>query len=142
MAINKSIYLICRKHFNAAHRLHNPNYSPEKNLEIFGLCNSKNGHGHNYILEVYIKGEVEPETGFVMNLVELKSIVEKEIILECDHKHLNHDVEWLKDINPTAENLAVAFWERLVNQFHKEVKLHKIRLYETENNIVEYKGGE
>jgi 6-pyruvoyltetrahydropterin/6-carboxytetrahydropterin synthase len=137
----QNVYLICRRHFNAAHRLHNPNFSDEKNIQVFGPCNNKMGHGHNYIIEVSIKGQIDPETGFVMNLVDLKGIVEKEIVQECDHKHLNHDVEWLTDVIPTAENLAVAFWDRLKDKFQGGVELHKIRLFETENNIVEYKGG-
>lgn len=137
----KEVYLICRKHFNAAHRLHNPQFSKKKNEEIFGPCNNKHGHGHNYILEVIIRGEIDPDTGFVMNLVDFKAIVEKEIIQECDHKHLNHDVSWLKNINPTAENLATAFWNRLEDKFKNGVTLYKLRLFETENNIVEYKGG-
>lgn len=136
---SKEVYLICRKHFNAAHRLHNPDFSESKNLEIFGLCNNKNGHGHNYIIEVCIKGPINPETGFVMNLVDLKSIVETEIIHECDHKHLNHDVDWLTNVIPTAENLVVAFWNRLKLKI-TDAKLYKIKLYETENNIVEYRG--
>lgn len=136
---SNQIYLICRKHFNAAHRLHNPNFSKSKNTQVFGSCNNKYGHGHNYIIEVFIKGSIDPDTGFVMNLADLKSIVEIEIIQECDHKHLNYDVEWLKNIIPTAENLTVAFWNRLKNKI-KGAKLYKIRLFETENNIVEYKG--
>lgn len=140
--MTNNIYIICRKHFNAAHRLHNKNFSKKKNLEVFGPCNNKHGHGHNYIIEVYISGEVDPDTGFVMNLVTLKRIVEKEIIEECDHKNLNYDVAWLKTINPTAENLAIAFWDRLKDKLEKGVKLYKIRLLETENNIVEYKGGD
>lgn len=132
------VYLICRKHFNAAHRLHNPKLSKKKNLEIFGQCNNKNGHGHNYIIEVFIKGGVNPKTGFVMNLSDLKLIIEKEIIQECDHKNLNCDVKWLKNIIPTAENLVIAFWDRLKKILLK--KLYKIRLFETENNIVEYMG--
>lgn len=136
----KKVYLICRKHFNAAHRLHNPQFSDQKNVEVFGLCNNRNGHGHNYVIEVFICGAADPETGFVMNLIELKSIVEELIILECDHKHLNHDVSWLKGINPTSENLVLAFWGRLKDKFNNGVELYKIRLYETENNIVEYKG--
>ncbi len=131
--------LICRMHFNAAHRLHNPQLSDQENIKIFGVCNNKNGHGHNYIIEVYVSGPIDEVTGYVINITDLKHIIKSLIIDECDHKHLNLDVEWLKDINPTSENLVVAFWKRLVDQIPK-AKLNKIRLYETENNIVEYSG--
>ena len=126
-------------HFDAAHRLHNSALSDEKNRELYGGCNNEHGHGHNYILEIYLKGAIHPKTGYLMDLSKLKDIVDKEIVQECDHKHLNLDVPWLEGINPTAENLVVAFWKRLKNKID-EGKLYKLRLYETERNIVEYMG--
>jgi 6-pyruvoyltetrahydropterin/6-carboxytetrahydropterin synthase len=135
----RSVYLICKSFFNAAHRLHNPHLSPQENKAIYGPCNNENGHGHNYILEVHIKGETNPLTGFLMDLAVLKAVVDREIIQFCDHKHLNYDVPWLEGIIPTSENLAFAFWDRLVDKIPTG-KLCTIRLYETEKNIVEYKG--
>lgn len=134
------IVFVTRKlHFNAAHRLFNPTFSNEKNDDIFGKCNNANGHGHNYEIEVTVSGQIDPETGYVIDLKVLKEIVDRLIVEECDHKHLNFDVPWLQGINPTAENLVVAFWNRLAGHF-KQGKLHVIRLYETERNYVEYFG--
>lgn len=135
--VTGTLCLICRMHFNAAHRLYNRRFSVKKNKEIFGKCENKHGHGHNYVLEVFVRGVPDPETGFIINLTELKAIIDKEIIQECDHKHLNFDVKWLKNINPTTENLVLAFWDRLKNKI-KKGELYKIRLFETENNIAEY----
>lgn len=134
-----TIYVTRKMHFNAAHRLHNPKLTDSENLEIYGPCNNKNGHGHNYELEVTVCGTPNDTTGYLVDLKELKSIIEKQIVNECDHKHLNYDVKWLEGINPTAENLAVAFWDRLVNEI-KNGKLYALKLYETERNIVEYRG--
>lgn len=136
---NKIVIICCKMHFNAAHRLHNPQFSDEKNRKIFGPCNNQHGHGHNYTIEVCVKGPIDESTGYVIDLRKLKSIVEEEIIQYCDHKHLNYDVPWLKDVIPTAENLVTVFWERLEDKFF-ESKLYKIRLEETERNIAEYFG--
>lgn len=138
--MTQPVVFVTRKlHFNAAHRLFNPSFSNEKNDEIFGKCNNANGHGHNYEIEVTISGQIDPETGYVIDLKILKDIVDRLIVEECDHRHLNFDVPWLQGINPTAENLVVAFWNRLAGSF-KQGKLHVIRLYETERNYVEYFG--
>lgn len=136
---SRLVYLICKMHFDAAHRLHNPHLSEEENQEIYGPCNNPNGHGHNYILEVCIKGNTAPKTGFLMDLGKLKSIINHEIIQYCDHKNLNCDVPWLKNVIPTAENLAIMFWDRLADKI-REGRLYKIRLHETATNIVEYMG--
>ncbi|MBA2369152.1 MAG: 6-carboxytetrahydropterin synthase [Candidatus Protochlamydia sp.] len=136
-SLSGDLCIICRMHFNAAHRLYNPKFSNEKNFAIFGKCNNENGHGHNYVIEIYVKGSIDPETGFIINLSDLKAIIDKEIIQECDHKNLNLDVTWLKNVIPTTENLVIAFWKRIKNKISKG-KLYKIRLYETENNIAEY----
>ncbi len=133
------IYITRKLEFCASHRLFNPEYSDEKNAQIFGLCNNPNGHGHNYVMEVTVRGEVHPETGMVLDLKELKKLVNEEIILKVDHKNLNVDVPFLKDIIPTAENLAIHFWEVLESKLGNG-QLHEIKLYESERNFVIYRG--
>lgn len=134
-----TVYLTRRSTFSAAHRLHSPGLSDEENLEIFGKCANPNGHGHNYILEVTVRGEIDPRTGMVMNLAELKRTVEEAIIRPMDHKNLNEDVGVLQKINPTAENLAVVFWKLLEDRLAPGL-LVEVRLHETENNIATYRG--
>ena len=132
---------ITRKHeFCASHRLFNPSFSDEKNEATFGLCNNPNGHGHNYVLEVTLSGEVCDDTGMVFDLKELKKLTKQEIIDKVDHKNLNIDVDFLNDIIPTAENLAIRFWERLEPKITKG-SLYEIKLYESERNFVVYRGG-
>lgn len=133
------IYVTRREVFSAAHRLHNENISDEENVEIYDKCNSINGHGHNYVLEVVVSGEIDDKTGYVIDLKILKKIIKENIIVKVDHRHLNFDVDFLKGINPTTENVAVAFWNVLVDKIPNG-KLHSIKLYETENNYVEYRG--
>ncbi len=133
------IYITRKLEFCASHRLFNPEYSDEKNAEIFGLCSNPNGHGHNYVMEVTVRGEVHPETGMVLDLKTLKKLVNEEIILKVDHKNLNVDVPFLKDIIPTAENLAIQFWEVLESRLESG-QLHEIKLYESERNFVIYRG--
>ena len=134
------IVSICRKaHFNAAHRLHNPEWSEEKNDEIFGKCNNPNFHGHNYQLEVWLKGEIDSETGYLMDLKKLKNIIKEEVINPFDHKNLNLDTEEFKKLNPTAEHIAFVIWHKIKKKLPLNLEL-KIKLYETERNIVEYSG--
>ena len=133
------VYATRRVHFNAAHRLHNPEKSDSWNSETYGKCNSKNWHGHNYLLEVTVAGTPNPDTGYVIDLGDLKTIVEERIIEKCDHANLNLDVDFLNGILPSSENLAVAFWNEL-NQVLPRGLLHSVRLYETERNFVEYRG--
>lgn len=133
------VYLTRRATFSASHRLHNPLKSEQWNEEVFGICNNKNGHGHNYFIEVVVVGSVEYVSGMVMNLRDLKHVIEQEIIAECDHKHLNLDVPWLSGVNPTAENLAIAFWHRLEHEV-APARLHCVRLLESADNHVEYFG--
>jgi 6-pyruvoyltetrahydropterin/6-carboxytetrahydropterin synthase len=128
-----------RESFSASHRLYNPELSDARNVELFDKCANPNGHGHNYILEVTVAGEPKKETGYVIDIKKLKEIVRKEIIAKVDHKHLNYDVEFLKGIIPTSENIARVFWDVLRDKIG-DAKLYSIRLQETENNIVEYKG--
>jgi len=131
---------VCRKaHFNAAHRLYNSSWSFEKNQEIFGKCNNPNFHGHNYNLEVWVKGEIDPETGYVIDLKILKSIIESEIEDRFDHKNLNEDTIEFKDLIPTAENITVVIWKLIKAKLNPNFDL-KIRLYETERNVVEFEG--
>ncbi len=133
------IYVTRREVFSASHRLHNPNLSEEENEEIFGKCNNPNGHGHNYTLEVVIAGEIDEKTGYVIDLKQLKTIIIENIVKKVDHKHLNFDVDFMKGINPTTENFAVKIWDNLVDKIPSG-KLYLIRLRETENNFIEYKG--
>lgn len=133
------IYVTRREVFSASHRLHNENWTDEKNKEIFGKCNNLHGHGHNYVMEVTVTGEIDPETGYVIDTKLLKWIIRKYIIEKVDHKHLNLDVDFFKGIIPTAENIAVAFWEQIFDKIPNG-KLFSIKIYETENNYFEYKG--
>ena len=133
------MYVTRREVFSSAHRLHNENLSEEENKQIFGKCNNPNGHGHNYVLEVVVGGDIDPKTGYVVDLKKLKEIIREHVIKKLDHKHLNFDVEFMKGINPTAENIAIAIWKQLEDKIPSG-KLHSVKLYETENNYVEYKG--
>lgn len=132
-------YVTRKETFSASHRLYNPAFSDAKNAEMFDKCSNPNGHGHNYILEVTVAGELNKDSGYVVDLKDLKQIIRKEVIEKVDHKHLNHDVDFLKGVIPTAENIAKAFWDILQNKIHAG-KLYSIRVRETENNSVEYKG--
>ena len=133
------IYITRRLEFCASHRLYNPNFSDKKNTETFGLCNNPNGHGHNYVLEVTVKGEVNPETGMVLDLKVLKKIINEGIINKVDHKNLNVDVEFLKGVIPTAENLAIHFWNIIEPKIENGI-LHEVKLFESERNFVVYQG--
>ena len=133
------IFITRKIEFSAGHRLFNPDFSDEKNEATFGLCNNPNGHGHNYVLEVTLSGEVCDDTGMVFDLKELKKLTQREIIDKVDHKNLNVDVDYLEGIIPTAENLAIKFWEILEPKIEKG-RLHEIKLYESERNYVVYRG--
>lgn len=133
------VYVTRRATFSASHRLYNPDLSEAENVAIYDKCSNKNGHGHNYVVEVTVAGEPRKETGYVIDLKKLKEIVGREIIEQVDHKHLNADVDFMQGIIPTAENIAKAFW-KVLNPKITEGKLYAIRLHETENNLVEYRG--
>lgn len=124
-------------HFNAAHRLYNSKWSEEKNKEIFGICTNPNYHGHNYEVVVKVIGEVDPETGFVINLFDLKNLIEKEIEDRFDHKNLNMDCPEFKDLLPTAENVCYVIWTLLRSKLDDKYQI-LVRLYETQRNFVEY----
>ena len=133
------VYITRRETFAAAHRLFKPGLSDEENLELFGKCSNPNWHGHNYTLEVIVAGEVDTDTGFVMDLKELKEIVKKNVISKVDHKNLNLDTDFMKGKIPTSENIVIAIWNELKDKITKG-KLYSVKLYETENNYFEYKG--
>jgi len=133
------LYVTRRAHFSAAHRLFNPTFSNQQNEAVFDKCNNPMGHGHNYELEVTVKGLPDPQTGYVIDLKVLAAIIDREIIDRVDHRHLNHDVDILRGIIPTAENLVVSFWSVLETHIPGGT-LHAIRLYESANNFVDYYG--
>jgi 6-pyruvoyltetrahydropterin/6-carboxytetrahydropterin synthase len=126
-----------KAHFNAAHRLHNPGWSDEQNKKMFGLCNNQYYHGHNYDLEVKIVGEIDPQTGYLIDLKYLKDIIKEEIEDRFDHKNLNLECPEFKDLNPTAENICVVIWHILRAKMESKYDI-VVRLYETPRNYVEY----
>ncbi|TVR18309.1 MAG: 6-carboxytetrahydropterin synthase [Balneolaceae bacterium] len=136
------IYVTRKTHFNAAHRLHNPNKSDEWNKQAFGKCNNQHWHGHNYVLEVTVAGQPDQETGYVIDLGKLKSIIKEKILDPCDHKNLNLEVPFLNNIIPTSENLVKAFFDELRSEIEEAAsensKLYSVKLFETERNIAEY----
>lgn len=135
------IYLTRVEHFNAAHKLYNPSWSDEQNREVFGKCANENWHGHNYEMHVTVKGEPNPETGFVYNAKTLGDLVKDVIIEKVDHRNLNMDVDFMKGKFTSAENLCIAIWNELKPHLIKDnVSLHSIKLWETSKIYVEYKG--
>jgi 6-pyruvoyltetrahydropterin/6-carboxytetrahydropterin synthase len=128
-----------RLRFNAAHRVHNPALSDAENARLFAKCNNPNWHGHNYELEVGVRGPIDPVTGYVIDLGTVREVVEREVIDQIDHRNLNLDVPWLTGVNPTTENLVVHFWARIASAI-APAQLVTLRLRETENNYVEYSG--
>lgn len=134
------IYLTRIEHFNAAHKLYNPDWSREKNEEIFGKCANENWHGHNYELFVTVKGEVNNDTGFLIDAKKLSSLIKENILDKLDHKNLNIEVEFLQNKMCTTENLAKGIWEQLFSLLPEGVTLHCIKLYETQRIYVEYFG--
>lgn len=135
------IYLTRVENFNAAHKLSNPAWSKEKNEEVFGKCANENWHGHNYELHVTIKGNPDPETGFVFNAKTLGVIIRDAVIEKIDHRNLNMDVDFMAGKFTSAENLSIAIWDQLAKHLPVDVQLHCIKLYETPRIYVEYYGG-
>ncbi len=133
------IYVSRREVFSASHRLHNPALNDEENRALFGKCNSPNGHGHNYTLIITVGGEIDPVSGYLIDLKKLKDIVKENVIDKVDHKNLNMDVDFLKGVITTTENLAVAFWKILADKIPSG-RLYSVKIAETENNFFEYKG--
>ncbi|HEX7753790.1 MAG TPA: 6-carboxytetrahydropterin synthase [Niabella sp.] len=134
------VYLTRIEHFNAAHKLFNPKWSEEKNEQVFGKCANKNWHGHNYELYITVKGQPDPETGFVYDVKKLSGIVRQYIIEKLDHRNLNEDVDFMKDKLCSTENLAIGIWNELTPHLPPQVLLHCIKLYETPRIYVEYFG--
>jgi len=135
------IFVTRREIFSSSHRIYNPDFSDSENERVFGKCNNPNGHGHNYTLEVTVAGEVDSKTGYVIDLKLLKEIIIENVIQKVDHKNLNLDVDFLKGKIPTSENICVGIWNQFIGKIPSG-KLYSIKLYETENNYVEYKGKE
>ncbi len=133
------VYLTRKAEFSASHYYHNPQFSAEENRRIFGKCNNPHGHGHNYTLEVTVKGEVDRQSGFVVDLKELKEIMSKEVIELVDHRFLNREVPEFQNVIPTTENLAVAIWNWLQPKL-AVARLHRVRLYETPDLFVDFYG--
>lgn len=136
------IYVTRKAHFNASHRLHNPSKSDQWNRDTYGKCNNPNWHGHNYIVEVTVAGSPDPDTGYVIDLGALKSIIKSKIVDPCDHKNLNLEVDFLQGIIPSTENLCRAFFKQLEADVNASAspgsQLYSVRLYETERNYAEY----
>ena len=134
--MNKRALVRC-EHCNAAHRLHNKNWSDQKNKDVFGKCNNPNYHGHNYDLEVKVIGDCDPDTGYVIDTKILSDLIKKYVLDRYDHKNLNLDTQEFKDVNPTAENIAISIYNLLKPKLASDLEL-KIKLYETPRNFVEY----
>lgn len=133
------VYLTRKAEFSAAHYYHNPEFTTEENRRVFGKCNNPHGHGHNYTLEVTVKGEVDGRSGFVVDLKQLKDVMNREVIEVLDHRFLNQEVAEFKDLIPTTENLAISIWKRLQGKLNV-ARLHRVRLYETADLFVDYYG--
>ena len=129
-----------RVHWNSAHRLYRPDWSDDRNSEVFGACSNPHWHGHNYEMDVTVTGEIDPATGYVLDLKVLKDLVEDRVLSDLDHRNLNIEVDWLAGQNPTTENLVVAIWERLADHLPENVRLDRLVLWETPRNFVEYTG--
>jgi 6-pyruvoyltetrahydropterin/6-carboxytetrahydropterin synthase len=135
------VFITRRFHFSASHRVFNPQLSDEENFKIYGKCSNPNGHGHNYVMDITVSGDVDESTGFVMDLTVLKNLVQDEIINKVDHKNLNSDVEFMKGVLPSTENIARKFWQQIESKINNSKrKLYSIKLQETVNNSVEYRG--
>lgn len=135
------LYITRKFHFSASHRVYNPQLSDEENFKKYGKCSNPNGHGHNYEMDITVAGEIDPLIGYVMDLTELKELVENVIISKVDHKNLNLDVDFMNGVLPSTENIAVSIWnqlEKLINNNRR--KLHSVKIRETINNSVEYRG--
>ncbi|MCF8242128.1 MAG: 6-carboxytetrahydropterin synthase [Melioribacteraceae bacterium] len=133
------LFVTRREVFSASHRLYNPDLSDEENDRIYDKCNNPHGHGHNYTLEVTVRGDVNEQTGYVIDLKELKRIMREHVIKMVDHKYLNYDVDFMKGIIPTAENIAAAIWNQLYDKIPGG-ELYSVKIYETENNYAEFRG--
>jgi 6-pyruvoyltetrahydropterin/6-carboxytetrahydropterin synthase len=139
-ALRGTVFITRQVHFNSAHRLHNPAKSQAWNVQQYGLCTNPHWHGHNYVLEVTVRGEPDPATGYILDLGELKKILHRAVVDQCDHRNLNTDVSFLRGVIPTTENLVIAFWNQIAPHLPTAAKLHCVRLYETPRNFADYFG--
>jgi 6-pyruvoyltetrahydropterin/6-carboxytetrahydropterin synthase len=137
--LSGTVFITRQVHFNSAHRLHNPTKSQAWNVAQYGLCTNPNWHGHNYVLEVTVSGQPDPQTGYVMDLAKLKKVLHAAVVDRCDHRNLNTDVDFLRGLIPSTENLVIAFWNEIERKLPAG-KLHCVRLYETPRNFAEYFG--
>ena len=135
-----TVFITRQVHFNSAHRLHNPTKSQAWNVKQYGLCTNPHWHGHNYVLEVTVRGEPDAETGYIVDLGELKRILHRAVVDPCDHRNLNTDVRFLRGIIPSTENLVIAFWHEIAPLLPPAATLHRVRLYETPRNFAEFLG--
>lgn len=133
------MFVTRRETFSAAHRLYKPELTDEENFRIFGKCSNPNWHGHNYVLEVVVTGELNKETGFVIDLSKLKTIIRENVISKVDHKNLNTETDFMKGVNPTSENITIGIWNALAAKI-PEGRLYSVKLFETENNFFEFRG--
>ncbi len=139
-ALRGTVFITRQVHFNSAHRLHNPTKSQAWNKKQYGLCTNPHWHGHNYVLEVTLRGEPDPVTGYVIDLGELKRILHRAVVDQCDHRNLNDEVPFLRGIIPSTENLVIAFWHEIAPCIPAPAALHCVRLYETPRNYAEFFG--
>jgi 6-pyruvoyltetrahydropterin/6-carboxytetrahydropterin synthase len=139
-ALSGTVFITRQVHFNSAHRLHNPTKSQKWNEQQYGLCTNPHWHGHNYVLEVTVGGQVDPDTGYIIDLGELKRIMHRSVVDKCDHRNLNSDVDFLRGVIPSTENLVIAFWQQIERHIKAPARLHAVRLYETPRNFAEYFG--
>ncbi len=141
-ALRGTVFITRQVHFNSAHRLVNPDKSQAWNERQYGLCTSPHWHGHNYVLEVTLKGRPDPVTGYLMDLAGLKRILHRAVVDKCDHRNLNDDVDFLRGLIPTTENLVIAFWRQIAPHIRPPAQLHCVRLYETPRNFAEFFGSD
>jgi 6-pyruvoyltetrahydropterin/6-carboxytetrahydropterin synthase len=142
LVLDGVVHITRQVHFNSAHRLYNPNRSLAWNQAKFGLCTNPHWHGHNYVLEVTVKGRPDPETGYIMDLSELKRVLHVAVVDKCDHRNLNDEVDFLRGTIPSTENLVIAFWREIAPHLPPRAKLHRVRLYETPRNFADFYGPE
>jgi len=139
-ALAGTVFITRQVHFNSAHRLYNPTKSLAWNQKQYGQCTNPHWHGHNYVLEVTVRGQPDPVTGYILDLAHLKKILERAVVDKCDHRNLNDDVDFLRSIIPSTENLVIAFWHEIVPHLPAPAQLHAVRLYETPRNYAEFLG--
>ena len=140
LVLDGVVHITRQVHFNSAHRLYNPNRSLAWNQAKFGLCTNPHWHGHNYVLEVTVKGRPDPETGYIMDLSELKRVLHVAVVDKCDHRNLNDEVDFLRGTIPSTENLVIAFWREIAPHLPPRARLHRVRLYETPRNFADFFG--